>query len=62
MSSHVKRNIQKQSPEVFFKILQLKLKRDSGTSVSCEFCEIFKNAFFTEHLQATSSETHVLYC
>ena len=22
---------------------------------SCEFCEIFKNTFFTEHLQATAS-------
>ena len=30
-------------------------KRDSGTSVSCEFCEISKNTFFTEHLRATAS-------
>ena len=22
---------------------------------SCEFCELFKNTFFTEHLQATAS-------
>ena len=22
---------------------------------SCEFCEIFKNTFFTEHLQTTAS-------
>ena len=22
---------------------------------SCEFCEIFKNTFFTEHLRATAS-------
>ena len=35
--------------------LQLYLKRDSGTGVSCEFCEISKNTFFTEHLWATAS-------
>ena len=29
--------------------LQLCLKRDSGTVVSFEFCEIFKNILFTEH-------------
>ena len=23
---------------------------------SCEFCEIFKNTFFTEHLRTTASE------
>ena len=23
---------------------------------SCEFCEIFKNTFFTEHLRASASE------
>ena len=27
------------------------LKRDSNTCVSCEYCEIFKNSFFTEHLR-----------
>ena len=27
------------------------LKRDSNTVVSCEFCKIFKNGFFTEHLR-----------
>ena len=26
------------------------LKRDPGTDVSYEFCEIWKNTFFTEHL------------
>ena len=30
-------------------------KRDSGTGVSCEFCKIFKDVFFTEHLWATTS-------
>ena len=23
---------------------------------SCEFCEIYKNTFFTEHVQPTASE------
>ena len=31
--------------------------RATGTSVSCEFCEICKNTFFTEHLCTTTSET-----
>ena len=35
--------------------LQLYLKRNFGTGVSCEFCETFKNTFFTEHLRATAS-------
>ena len=26
---------------------------------SCEFCEISKNAFFTEHLWATASGRHI---
>ena len=30
--------------------LQHYLKRDFGTGVFCEFCEIFDNTFFTEHL------------
>ena len=30
--------------------LQLHLKRDSDAGASCEFCEIFKNCFFIEHL------------
>ena len=33
------------------------LKRETPTQVlSCEFCEIFKNAFFAEHLWTTASE------
>ena len=35
--------------------LQLYWKRDSGTDVFCEFCEIARNIFFTEHLWATAS-------
>ena len=29
---------------------------------SCEFCEIFKNTCFTEHLRATASARGVLFC
>ena len=46
--------IQKQPPEIFYeKGLQLYLKGVSGClthMVSCEFCKISKNTFFTEHL------------
>ena len=27
----------------------------SGTGFSCEFCETFRNTFFTEHLWTTAS-------
>ena len=27
---------------------------------SCEFCEIYKNTFFAEHLQATASDLSML--
>ena len=30
-------------------------KRDSSTMFSCEFCEVSKDTFFTEHLWATTS-------
>ena len=29
---------------------------------SCEFCEIFKNSFFTEHFRMTSSEIYINPC
>ena len=33
------------------------LKKEAVAQVfSCDFCEIFKNTFFTEHLWATASE------
>ena len=33
------------------------LNRDSGEGVFlCEFCEIFKSTFFTEHLRMTASD------
>ena len=31
--------------------LQFYLKRDSGTCVSCEVCEILRTAFYMEHLR-----------
>ena len=48
----------------------IKLQAEAGASnfinietlarvFSCEFCEIFKNTFFTEHLWATASEEHL---
>ena len=37
--------------------LQLYLKRETLAFVSsCEFCEIFKNAFFKEHLHTNTSD------
>ena len=27
---------------------------------SCEFCQIFKNTFFTEHLRMTASDTEII--
>ena len=35
---------------------RLQLYSDSSTVFSCEFCEIFKNTFFTEQLWTTASE------
>ena len=35
--------------------LQIYLKRDSDQRVSCDFCEVFKNTFFAEHLRTTAS-------
>ena len=49
---------QKQPPEVHSaKVLglQLYLKKSLAQVFSCEFCEISKKTFFTEHLQATAS-------
>ena len=45
--------------------LQLYEKETLGQLFFCEFCEISKSAFFTEHLLATasdSSKTVALYC
>ena len=37
------------------------IKKETLAQVfSCDFCEIFQNTFFTEHLRATASENHYL--
>ena len=36
--------------------IQWEKKETQALVFSCEFCEIFKNTFFTEHLWATVSE------
>ena len=38
------------------------IKKDTLAQVfSCEFCEIFKNTFFTEHLWTTASNLRCLF-
>ena len=37
-------------------MLQLYLKDTPAQVFFCDFCEIFKNFFFTEHLQTTTSD------
>ena len=54
----------KQPLEVFYKKSFLKacnfIKKETLTQVfPCEFCEISKNTFFTEHLRATVSATAI---
>ena len=50
--------LQKQPPKVFWEILQnAQENKESLPQVfSCEFCEISKNTFFTEHLRTTASD------
>ena len=53
------RYIQKQLPEVFCKkkpeACNFIKKETLAQVLSCEFCIIFKNIFFTEHLWTTAS-------
>ena len=59
---NVGRVLQKQPPEMFYKVL-LEILQNSQektcvrpvTLFSCEFCEIFKTNFSTGQLQATAS-------
>ena len=54
--------------EVFYKKVFLEISHNSQENIcsrvydtrmfSCEFCEISKNTFFTEHLQTTAFEKH----
>ena len=38
------------------------LKETPAELFSCEFCDIFKNVFFTEHLRATNSvKSHTIF-
>ena len=54
--------VQKQPPEVFcrkrcswkFRKIDFITKQPLVKAFSCEFCEIFKNTFFTEHLLETA--------
>ena len=56
--------LKKQPPEVFFKKRRLWfffIKKETLTQVfSCEFCEISKNSFLTEHLKATASASALI--
>ena len=55
--------IQKQQPEMFCKKRCKKspeacnfVKKETLAQIfSCEFCEVFRNTFFTEHLWTTAS-------
>ena len=40
-----------------FLFKQSLLKRDSNTGVFCEYCEIFRNTYFEEHLTAASGRS-----
>ena len=50
---------QQKQPSWLFckKTLQNSQKNNLAQVFSCEFCEIFKNTFFTEHLRETASVT-----
>ena len=52
MASLIFPNLQKEAPEVF-------LRKRLAQVFSFEFCEIFKNPFFTGHLRAAASESVV---
>ena len=61
-------NTPKQPPEIFYKKVFLDhrpvacnfIKKETLTQVfSCEFCEICKNIFFTEHFWTTAFDTQM---
>ena len=54
MASIIFPNLQKEAPEVF-----LRKRKRLAQLLSFEFCEIFKNPFFTGHLRAAASESTV---
>ena len=52
------------SESLFNKVVDLSLERYSeekalAQMISCEFCYVFKNVFFTEHLWTTSSAVNI---
>ena len=47
--------MQKQPPELLSQAFNFIKKETLAQVFSCEFCEIFKNTFFTEHLRTTAS-------
>ena len=53
-SSHQRYSVKKD----FLEISQ-NSQENYGTGFSCEFCEITKNTFFTEHLWTTASGTRI---
>ena len=59
-SNHIKklflkfRNIHRKKP-VLESLFNKDAEIDSNTGVSCEYCDIFKNTCFEEHLQAVVS-------
>ena len=50
------RNWQKQPPKVFYKHCNFIKNGTLVQVLSCEFCEIVKNTFFTEHIQTAATE------
>ena len=42
--------------EISQKSQEKQLRQSLAQVLSCEFCEISKNTFFTEHVRATASE------
>ena len=48
--------LQEQPPEVFYKKKLISEIRQYSQENICEYCEIFKNIYFEEHLQTTVSE------
>ena len=55
-------NVFFEAPEVFCKKTCKFIKKESLAQVfSCEFCEIFKNTFFTEHFRTIASATLTVF-
>ena len=58
-------NVQKQPLDVFYQKTVLIGKKQSWsllvtlTQLSCEYCEIFKNTYFEEHMRTAASECRI---